>query len=157
MGDDVKAADFFTRGYANAQQPFQVWTETPRGGTVNFITGAGGFLQSVIFGYGGVRIQQDGLLLAPSAPPAGTDSVKLVGVKYRGVSLDIEIDARHIVVAATGVGAGAGAATATGAGAGAGSVLELVNAATGAVVAVLTASPTKVARGARFRIVQQKQ
>merc|ERR1740138_760906 len=27
--------------------PFDVWTETPEGGITNFITGAGGFLQTV--------------------------------------------------------------------------------------------------------------
>jgi hypothetical protein len=30
---------------ARAKEPWAVWTETPTGGAVNFITGAGGFLQ----------------------------------------------------------------------------------------------------------------
>jgi hypothetical protein len=32
------------------QAPFLVWTETPSGGTPNFLTGAGGFLQTAYFG-----------------------------------------------------------------------------------------------------------
>ena len=36
----------FNRSFANAQPPFLVWTETPTGGTPNFLTGAGGFLQT---------------------------------------------------------------------------------------------------------------
>ena len=34
-------------------------------GCYNFITGAGGFLQSVIYGYFGLRIREDGLYLKP--------------------------------------------------------------------------------------------
>ena len=49
-GNATAAAANFARGHANQQQPFEVWTETPTGGTVNFITGAGGFLQSVVSG-----------------------------------------------------------------------------------------------------------
>ena len=45
MGNFTRAAPHFRQGYANVQPPFNVWTETPGGGTVNFITGAGGFLQ----------------------------------------------------------------------------------------------------------------
>jgi len=39
----------FNRSFANAQSPFLVWTETPSGGTPNFLTGAGGFLQTGMF------------------------------------------------------------------------------------------------------------
>ena len=39
----------FNRSFANAQPPFLVWTETPSGGTPNFLTGAGGFLQTGTF------------------------------------------------------------------------------------------------------------
>lgn len=34
-----KSQHYFTRGYANVKAPFKVWTETPTGGAVNFITG----------------------------------------------------------------------------------------------------------------------
>ena len=55
-GDFNRSKSHFLRGFANVQEPFKVWTETPGGGTVNFITGAGGFLQSVLFGSSGMRI-----------------------------------------------------------------------------------------------------
>jgi len=42
-GNFSMAAPHFQRGYANVHPPFNVWTESPTGGTVNFITGAGGF------------------------------------------------------------------------------------------------------------------
>ena len=38
----------------------QVWTEEASGGgATNFITGMGGYLQSVLFGYGGLRMHSD--------------------------------------------------------------------------------------------------
>jgi hypothetical protein len=55
------AAPHFQRGWSTVQTPFRVWTEVINGGgTINFITGAGGFLQSVIFGTSGMRIVSDG-------------------------------------------------------------------------------------------------
>ncbi len=51
-----EAQSLFNRSYANVQEPYGVWTETPSGGTTNFITGAGGFLQGVINGLAGVRL-----------------------------------------------------------------------------------------------------
>lgn len=56
VGDVDEAQSLFNRSYANVQEPFGVWTETPTGGTTNFITGAGGFLQGVISGLAGVRL-----------------------------------------------------------------------------------------------------
>ena len=32
------ASSYFVRGYANAQEPFQVWTETPTGVSFTFIS-----------------------------------------------------------------------------------------------------------------------
>jgi hypothetical protein len=55
-GDVDKAQTLFNRSFANVQEPYGVWTETPSGGTTNFITGAGGFLQAVINGLAGVRL-----------------------------------------------------------------------------------------------------
>ncbi len=81
-GNYAKAQSNFIRGYANVEAPFNVWTETPWGGTVNFITGAGGFLQSVLYGYGGLRVRTDRLDLTPPPPPADTDSIGLQGVNY---------------------------------------------------------------------------
>lgn len=52
--------------------PFFIWYETPTGGASNFLTGAGGFLQMVPFGYGGLRINSSSgldLLNHPVMPP----------------------------------------------------------------------------------------
>merc|ERR1712031_23 len=97
-GDYEKAQSNFIRGYANVQAPFNVWTETPGGGTVNFITGAGGFLQSVLYGYGGLRVRSDRLDLRPPPLPDDTGSIGLHGVNYQGTRLSILIEADTLAV-----------------------------------------------------------
>jgi trehalose/maltose hydrolase-like predicted phosphorylase len=86
-----RADKAFRRGYANIKPPFAVWTETPSGGTVNFITGAGGFLQSVVFGYGGLRLREDRLDVHPPPLPSGATKLTLNGLHYRGNKLKLEI------------------------------------------------------------------
>lgn len=82
------------------QPPFDVWTEFPSGGgTVNFITGAGGFLQSVIYGTSGMRITRGALTFNPPPPSAtGTSAVKLTvhSFHYLGNRLRQEVTADHV-------------------------------------------------------------
>ncbi len=42
--------------------PYNVLTETPHNKSINFITGAGGFLQQIIYGYTGLRITDEGVV-----------------------------------------------------------------------------------------------
>lgn len=60
-------------------------------GAVNFLTGAGGFLQSILFGYAGLRVLSDRLLLQPPnnhLMPA-TNELIVDGIKYLGLSIDL--------------------------------------------------------------------
>ena len=50
LGEREQVDSLFNRSFGNAQLPFLVWTETPSGGATNFLTGVGGFLQTVLFG-----------------------------------------------------------------------------------------------------------
>jgi len=84
------AQSYFEEGFANAQAPFQVWTETPTGGTVNFITGCGGFLQSLVFGYPSMRLHEDFILFLNPSLPTNVTSIKLRMVDYMGSQLNIE-------------------------------------------------------------------
>ncbi|CAF5200667.1 unnamed protein product, partial [Rotaria magnacalcarata] len=71
-----------------------VWTETQSGiGAVNFITGVGGFLQAILFGYGGIRLKLDRLEFKPYGhlPDQATKFI-FHGIKYQGFVLDLTID-----------------------------------------------------------------
>jgi trehalose/maltose hydrolase-like predicted phosphorylase len=64
--------------------PYNVITETQKNVNYNFITGAGAFLQQVIFGYTGLRITDEGLV-AKYKPmlPAGITKLILRNFKFR--------------------------------------------------------------------------
>ena len=85
---------------SHLQGPFLMLSETPTNHAVNFLTGAGGFLQQVIFGYTGLRLADDGLAarFAPVLPKHITRLV-LHAVHARGKIYDVVVDAngRRIV------------------------------------------------------------
>jgi hypothetical protein len=85
-----EAAQYFNKSFQlNMQQPFMVWTETPTGNAGNFITGAGGFLHTVVFGYPGLRIEPSRLLVSSPACIEGSSGTRLRGVSYLQSVLDI--------------------------------------------------------------------
>ena len=69
----------------------QVWTEhINRKGAVNFITGAGGFLQAVVYGYGGFRLRENRLDFHPTLP-RGCSKLTIHGVHYMGNKIEFVI------------------------------------------------------------------
>lgn len=78
------SAHKFQKTYAPyVRQPFYVWNEYVNGvenGASNFITGAGGFLQLIIYGYAGIRINADSLTIEKSTLPPNTTQLKLNGL-----------------------------------------------------------------------------
>ena len=90
LGDYDNAGSLFDLSYKdNMHAPFHVWTETPSGNACNFITGAGGFLQTVTAGYPGLRIGNDALSFTPLCIP-GISYMKLKQVTYLTSDLSIE-------------------------------------------------------------------
>ncbi|KAJ3595880.1 hypothetical protein NHX12_002292 [Muraenolepis orangiensis] len=88
LGEAEKAQKLLEKCFDNIQGPFQVWSESSDGsGAVNFLTGMGGFLQAVLFGYTGFRIQQERLAFKPLLP---NDMPELCirGVSYLGNKMD---------------------------------------------------------------------
>ena len=73
LGDGEKAFHFFQDAYhPNLNPPFRVIAETKGGTNPYFATGAGGILQSVLMGFGGLDITEKGIVQVPSKlPPAG--------------------------------------------------------------------------------------
>jgi trehalose/maltose hydrolase-like predicted phosphorylase len=68
-------------------------SETPTNDAVNFVTGAGGFLQQVIFGYTGLRLGDRGLEPAfPPVLPSRISRLVLRNLQVRGKRYDVVVD-----------------------------------------------------------------
>ncbi len=75
--------------YGYLRPPFNVLAETHDNNNINFLTGAGAFLQQVIFGYTGLRITGDGLkeMYKPMLPE-GVTKLELKNFKFRNKTYD---------------------------------------------------------------------
>lgn len=72
----------FNRTYAPyIKKPFYVWSENAIGdaGAKNFLTGAGGFLQLIMYGYAGIRISAISMTITHPTLPPDTKQLKLKG------------------------------------------------------------------------------
>ena len=80
--------------------PFLMLSETPTNDAVNFVTGAGGFLQQVLYGWTGLRLGETGLEPAfEPLLPSGVRRLVLRNVFSRGGRYDVIVDSagRRIV------------------------------------------------------------
>lgn len=78
LGMTEKAEEMFHRAYIpNLRPPFGVFAETATSGNPYFMTGAGGMLQAVLFGFGGLRITEDGLVRDNVALPSGWEKLRI--------------------------------------------------------------------------------
>jgi hypothetical protein len=70
------------------------------GGTPNFLTGMGSYLQSVIQGWGGVRynVVPGAMTLLPQAPQDSTTNLTLAGLHFRATSVSLSILPTHAVL-----------------------------------------------------------
>nr|XP_029728045.1 protein-glucosylgalactosylhydroxylysine glucosidase-like [Aedes albopictus] len=94
LGEREKGSQLFDRSYKKyVREPFYVWSEVEQGlqGATNFITGAGGFLQAVINGFGGVRLFLDRLEIQKPKLPTGTKRLTIKGVRYLGARLILSV------------------------------------------------------------------
>ncbi len=84
-----RASALFQRGYVNnVNPPFNVWSEVPHGrGTINFITGAGGFLQSALFGALGMRIKAPCALAFDPPPPSVVGVASVTAMRAESLHL----------------------------------------------------------------------
>jgi trehalose/maltose hydrolase-like predicted phosphorylase len=81
LGDGEKAYHFFKDGYLpNLNPPFRVIAETKGGTNPYFATGAGGMVQSVLMGFGGLEITPKGIIQIKSALPANWKRLTISGV-----------------------------------------------------------------------------
>ncbi|XP_039273265.2 protein-glucosylgalactosylhydroxylysine glucosidase-like [Styela clava] len=107
MGEHSKADNYFLHQYNNIQLPYQIWSEEPSGnGAVNFLTGIGGYLQSILYGYLGLRIYSDNIVLNPRIPPGldskSVTSLHVIGLKFNCAVLDVIVQKTHFDIALKG-------------------------------------------------------
>jgi trehalose/maltose hydrolase-like predicted phosphorylase len=95
VGDTDLAVEWLRRNFTSnlLKPPFNVRTETATNNTGYFVTSSGGFLQNLLYGFAGLRIQEKGLSesYAPILP-AQWKSMTLKGVAFRGQRYDIVVD-----------------------------------------------------------------
>jgi trehalose/maltose hydrolase-like predicted phosphorylase len=81
MGMPEKAYKAFKAGYTpNMRPPFGVIAETATGNNPYFSTGAGGLVQAMLNGFGGLEIRPDGIAQLPTKLPAKWKSLQLTGI-----------------------------------------------------------------------------
>ncbi|WP_242696177.1 glycoside hydrolase family 65 protein [Longitalea luteola] len=81
LGDTSKAYHWFRDAYLpNLNPPFRVIAETKGGTNPYFATGAGGVLQAVLMGFGGLEITPKGIIQIRSSLPANWKKCTITGV-----------------------------------------------------------------------------
>jgi len=81
LGDKERAWHWFKDAYVpNLNPPFRILAETKGGTNPYFSTGAGGILQSVLMGFGGIDITQKGINQVKSVLPPQWKSLTIKGV-----------------------------------------------------------------------------
>ncbi len=81
LGDGAKAFHFFQDAYLpNLNPPLRVIAETKGGTNPYFATGAGGIVQSVLMGFGGLEITPQGIVQVKSSLPPHWKKLTITGV-----------------------------------------------------------------------------
>ncbi len=81
LGQADTAFHFFQEAYQpNLNPPFRVIAETKGGTNPYFATGAGGVIQSLLMGFGGLDITDKGIVQVPSRLPANWKKLTITGV-----------------------------------------------------------------------------
>jgi trehalose/maltose hydrolase-like predicted phosphorylase len=94
VGDSTSAAAWFQRNFSSGtlKPPFNVRTETASNNTGYFLTGSGGYLQNLLYGFTGLRLREQGLVEAyPPVLPAEWQSLTLENIAFRGQHYDVVV------------------------------------------------------------------
>ena len=81
LGNTEEAYELFKKAYVtNKRPPFGALSESPTSNNPYFSTGAGGMLQMVIFGFGGLNFTDNGLVQMPVKLPKNWKKLEIKGV-----------------------------------------------------------------------------
>lgn len=88
LGDPVEAYDLFHKGFQpNKLPPFGVIAEVAGGTNPYFATGAGGMLQAVLAGFGGIELTDEGITQRDTPLPEKWESVTITGVGKDAITI----------------------------------------------------------------------
>ncbi|MBI5917388.1 MAG: glycoside hydrolase family 65 protein [Bacteroidetes bacterium] len=91
LGDAEKAASLFPKSYKpNEVPPFGVISETAGGTNPYFATGAGGMLQAVLAGFGGLDITDEGIVQKRTVLPKGWKGMRITGVGKERMAFEVK-------------------------------------------------------------------
>lgn len=91
LGNPEKAASIFSNSYKpNEVPPFGVLSETAGGTNPYFATGAGGMLQAVLSGFGGLEITDKGIEQRKTVLPKGWGTLKITGVGKEEITFEVK-------------------------------------------------------------------
>jgi trehalose/maltose hydrolase-like predicted phosphorylase len=91
LGESEKAYDLFMQSWQkNEVPPFGVLAETAGGTNPYFATGAGGMLQAVLFGFGGLQIDENGINQLKTQLPKKWKSLTITGVGVEGKTFSVK-------------------------------------------------------------------
>ena len=94
VGDSAAAVTWFQRNFSSGtlKPPFNVRTETASNNTGYFLTGSGGYIQNLVYGFTGLRIREQGLIEAyPPLLPKEWKSLVLQNIVFRAQHYDITV------------------------------------------------------------------
>lgn len=103
VGDRVRADAAFQRQLSFIRNKFQVWSNRTLGSfhASNYLSAMGTYLQSLVNGYGGVRLHSDRLNFDPTLP-ANVDGMNFIGIDYLGSSVNVVVNTDEVVLVITG-------------------------------------------------------
>ncbi|KAK3605156.1 hypothetical protein CHS0354_000825 [Potamilus streckersoni] len=91
MGEKEEAFRLFKKSYIpNSRPPFGVLSESPKSNNPYFATGAGGMLQAVLFGFGGLKITDAGIVQGTPCLPKSWKKLVLKGIGISNKTIVIE-------------------------------------------------------------------
>jgi hypothetical protein len=91
LGRRDEAFSLFSAAYQpHLYGPFYALAETPTNGAISFLTGVGGALQALLFGFAGIRLH-DGVLAIDPLLPASWSGLHFASLHWRGQVLSISV------------------------------------------------------------------
>lgn len=99
VNDEIKANEMLEKSFQpHVRKPFNVWSEVVEGetGATNFITGAGGFLQTIFNGFLGIRVHLTHLEIRNPKLPENCSRLDIKGFSYLNSKFQLNLSNNEV-------------------------------------------------------------